>query len=99
MSGAGGHRRSAPSVSSWEPGERGASSKGGGLPQSLAGKDSPVPPELKPASGRRPGGADPDADAGGRFRSGPSYTLHTHALESPDLSPSGNPQDPRALLP
>lgn len=31
------------------------------------GRDDPVPAERKPPSGRRPGGADPDSDAGGGF--------------------------------
>ena len=47
LPGAGCHR-SAPSVSSWEREERGASSEEGGLLLSLAGRDGPAPAELLP---------------------------------------------------
>lgn len=64
--GAGCHR-SAPSVSSWEREERGASSEGGGLLLSLARRDGPAPASLLPPSWRSLGRTAPDADQGGPF--------------------------------
>lgn len=88
--------RSAPSVSSREPGARGASSKGGGLPLSLARNLSPAPAELKLPLGPSPGAADPREDAGGWFLVGAILTYRTHAPLGVGTSRPGEPPGPRA---